>query len=249
MTCQANKVDGQYPLLAPSVAVLKWFEGACACGTGIVWNELIHWYANVVHTSASFRPHRHTHTHACTQHNTTHTAQYIDREPMGIKVDIASGWYVNRLAVSVSCAKRDVTVGIVPSHMPIKADHQLSVSHQGECAAGRATMCFVVAGLCSRQNHHVFCCCLSVHQAESHHVFCCCRTMHQAESHHVFCCCRPVQQAEPPWVLLLPVRAAGRATMRFVVASLWCDWFSPARVFISWRSTSLRAPLASRWSW
>ena len=32
--------------------------------TGMVRNEVIMWiYANVVHTSSSFRPHTHTHTH------------------------------------------------------------------------------------------------------------------------------------------------------------------------------------------
>ena len=40
-------------------AILKWFEDVCACvhSTGIVRNELICEYANVVHTSSSFRPH------------------------------------------------------------------------------------------------------------------------------------------------------------------------------------------------
>ena len=45
----------------------------CQCSTGIVRNvELICGYANVVHTSSSFRPHTHTHTHART-HAHTHT--------------------------------------------------------------------------------------------------------------------------------------------------------------------------------
>ena len=45
----------------------------CQCSTGIVRNvELICGYANVVHTSSSFRPHTHTHTHART-HARTHT--------------------------------------------------------------------------------------------------------------------------------------------------------------------------------
>ena len=41
---------------------------------GITWNELICGYANIVHTSGSFRPHTHTHTrtHART-HARTHS--------------------------------------------------------------------------------------------------------------------------------------------------------------------------------
>ena len=193
---------------------------------------------------------------------------------MWIKVDIASGWYVNRLAVSVSCVKKDMTVSIVPSHMPIKADHWLSGSHQGESAAGRATLYFVVAGPRSRQSNLL----LPVHAAGRATMCFVVAGPCSRQSHHVFCCLS-VHQAEPPCVLLLSVYAPGRATMcfvvacpcsrqratmrfvvacpcsrqratmRFVVACLWRDWFSPARVFISWRSTSLRAPLASRWSW
>ena len=55
--------------------------------TGIVRNELICGYANVLHTSSSFRPHTHTHAH-------THARMHIlipseDRESTGLKVDIA----------------------------------------------------------------------------------------------------------------------------------------------------------------
>ena len=49
--------------------------------TGIVRNELKCGYANVVHTSSSFRPHTHTHTHIL--------IPFEDSEPTGLKVDIA----------------------------------------------------------------------------------------------------------------------------------------------------------------
>ena len=67
------------------------------CSTGIVQNELLCGYANVVHISNSFHPcthtHIHTHTHTRT-HAHTHTHTHIlipfeDSEPMGLKVDIA----------------------------------------------------------------------------------------------------------------------------------------------------------------
>ena len=65
-------------------AILKWFEDACVrmlvYSTGIVRNELICGYANVVHTSSSFRPHTHTMTHT----HTLSTFSYHpdeDREP------------------------------------------------------------------------------------------------------------------------------------------------------------------------
>ena len=45
----------------------------CVC-TGIIWNELIYIYANIVHTSSSFHPHTHTH-------------MYTVWEPMVRKVD------------------------------------------------------------------------------------------------------------------------------------------------------------------
>ena len=48
--------------------------------TGIVRNELICGYANVLHTSSSFRTH--------TQHTHTYT-QFEDHEPTGLKMDIA----------------------------------------------------------------------------------------------------------------------------------------------------------------
>ena len=55
----------------------------CVYSTGIVRNELICGYANVVHTSSSF----HTHTHA---HAHTHTfIPFEDHELMGLKVDTA----------------------------------------------------------------------------------------------------------------------------------------------------------------
>ena len=124
---------------------------------------------------------------------------------MGIKMDIASGWYVNRLAVGVSCVKRDVTVSIVPSHVPIKADHQPSVSRQGECAAGRATMCFVVACLCIRQRATM---CFVVAGPCSRQRATMCFVVAgpcSRQSHRGVCCCRSVQQAGPPCVLLLPL--------------------------------------------
>ena len=55
---------------------------------GIVWNELICGYANVVHTSSSFCPHTHIHTH-------THICIFIpfeDCELMGLKVDITGSF-------------------------------------------------------------------------------------------------------------------------------------------------------------
>ena len=70
----------QYPLLAPSVHCPQMVWGcvcACACGTGIVQNELICWYAKVVHISSSFHPHTHI------------LIPFEDREPTGLKVDIA----------------------------------------------------------------------------------------------------------------------------------------------------------------
>ena len=61
---------GQYPLLAPSVHYPYMVWGCvhvCAVhSTGIVQNELKCGYANVVHTSSSFRPHTRTHTHSHT---------------------------------------------------------------------------------------------------------------------------------------------------------------------------------------
>ena len=73
-------------------AILKWFEDACVhvlvYSTGIARNELICGYANVVHAS-SYSVHTHTHAHT---HARTHTHILIpfeDREPTGLKVDIA----------------------------------------------------------------------------------------------------------------------------------------------------------------
>ena len=46
---------------------LKWFEDSCVrvlvYSTSFIRNELICGYANVLHTSSSFRPHTHTHSH------------------------------------------------------------------------------------------------------------------------------------------------------------------------------------------
>ena len=50
------------------------YASACICG-----------YANVVHTSSSFRPHTHTHTHIL--------IPFEDSVPMGLKVDIAKKYY------------------------------------------------------------------------------------------------------------------------------------------------------------
>ena len=96
----------QCPLLAPLVHIFKWFEDVCVrvlvYGAGIVRNELICGYANVLHTSKSFRPHTHTHTYTHTHTHTrmhtrthahTHTHIFIpfeDREQMGTKPDIAN---------------------------------------------------------------------------------------------------------------------------------------------------------------
>ena len=81
--------------------------------TGIVCNELICGYANMVHTSSSFCPcthtcmhaHARTHTHACTcTHTHTHTHTHTlslslilseDCEPMGLKVDICKGLVIS----------------------------------------------------------------------------------------------------------------------------------------------------------
>jgi len=51
---------------------------------GIVWNELIRGYANVVHTSSSFSTHACTHAHIL--------IPFEDHELMGLKVDIAVSW-------------------------------------------------------------------------------------------------------------------------------------------------------------
>ena len=60
--------------------------------TGIVQNEPICGYANVVHTSSSFRPHTHTDTDTDTHTHTLSTFSYHsdeDCEPTGLKADIA----------------------------------------------------------------------------------------------------------------------------------------------------------------
>ena len=51
----------------------------CVYSTGIVRNELICGYANVMHTSSSFRPHTHTHI----------LIPFEEREPTWLIVDIA----------------------------------------------------------------------------------------------------------------------------------------------------------------
>ena len=56
----------------------------CMC-TGIVRNEQIRGYANVLPTSSSFRPHTHT------------LIPFEDREPTGLKVDTASSTWCDRL--------------------------------------------------------------------------------------------------------------------------------------------------------
>ena len=84
----------QYPLLAPSVHCPQMVWGcvcACACGIGIVRNELICWYAKVVHISSSFRTHTHTHI----------LIPFEDRELTGLKVDIAHWLTENRLTMEV----------------------------------------------------------------------------------------------------------------------------------------------------
>ena len=59
------------------------WECLCVCvlvySTGIVWNEVMCGYANVVHTSSSFCPHTHTHI----------LKPFEDSEPTGLKVDTA----------------------------------------------------------------------------------------------------------------------------------------------------------------
>ena len=70
--------------------------------TGMVWNELICGYANVLHTSGSFRPH--THTHARTHIH----IPFEDHELTRLKVEIAVfSWrkiycYILDVHVSVS---------------------------------------------------------------------------------------------------------------------------------------------------
>ena len=62
----------QHPLLALSVHCPQMVWG-CVCGcvyTGIAQNEQISEYANVVHTSSSFRPHTHVCAHTHTQSHT-----------------------------------------------------------------------------------------------------------------------------------------------------------------------------------
>ena len=54
----------------------------CVYSTGIVRNELMCGYANVVHTSSSFHTHIHTHTHIL--------IPFEDSEPTGLNVDIAA---------------------------------------------------------------------------------------------------------------------------------------------------------------
>ena len=59
----------------------------CLCVyTGIVWNELIRGYTNVVHTSSSFRPRTHARTDS--RSHTRILIPFEDREPTGLKVDI-----------------------------------------------------------------------------------------------------------------------------------------------------------------
>ena len=81
----------------------------CTDSAGIAWNELICGYANVVHTSSSFRTHTHTHTHTHTVththiHTVAHTHKpFEDREPTGLKVDIAGiSYFVPTLSAVVS---------------------------------------------------------------------------------------------------------------------------------------------------
>ena len=57
--------------------------------TGIVWNEWIHGYANVVRTSSSFCTHTHTPTHSLCVSHTHILITFEDCELTGLKVDIA----------------------------------------------------------------------------------------------------------------------------------------------------------------
>ena len=86
----------------------------CIALAGIVQNELICGYANVVHTSSSFRPHTHTqHTH--TQH--THSPiPFEDSEPTGLKVDIAAwspnGWLTISALRATLCAHPEISLEV-----------------------------------------------------------------------------------------------------------------------------------------
>ena len=65
--------------------------------TGIVRHELICGYANVVHTSVSFRPHTCTHTH-------THILiPFEDSEPTGLEVHIAGYKELMLIYLHIAC--------------------------------------------------------------------------------------------------------------------------------------------------
>ena len=89
-------------------AILKWFEDACVhvlvYSTGIVRNELICGYSNVVHTSSSFRPHTHIPTHACTHacmhtHANTHTVDILITFSWGPRTDGAKSGHCLSLSL------------------------------------------------------------------------------------------------------------------------------------------------------
>ena len=60
-------VFGSIHLQPRQFAIRKWFDGVCnhvlVYSTGILRNELICGYTNVVHTSSSFYPHTYAHSH------------------------------------------------------------------------------------------------------------------------------------------------------------------------------------------
>ena len=68
------------PIGSPSSNDLRVCVCACLCVyTGIVWNELICWYASIMHTSSLFHQHACTHAHTFSYHLT------------GLKMNIAIG--------------------------------------------------------------------------------------------------------------------------------------------------------------
>ena len=89
----------QCPLLAPLVHIFKWFEDVCVrvlvYGAGIVRNELICGYANVLHTSVIPSTHTHTHIHTHT-HTHAHTHARTHTHIFSYHLRTVNRWGQNR---------------------------------------------------------------------------------------------------------------------------------------------------------